>query len=119
MCPGAQVVLAWDGAPVRQGDEGLRDKPSKGGVRAGRPADWRLRCDQLRAALAALFPTLYDPAEEADVEIARFVKARPDRAVIVSTDGGLAVLLSDSGFTLFWASSRTGDGASCGRIDFG
>ena len=26
---------------------------------------------------------------------------------------------SDSGFTLFWASSRTGDGASCGRIDFG
>jgi hypothetical protein len=26
---------------------------------------------------------------------------------------------SNSGFTLFWASSRTGDGASCGRIDFG
>jgi len=93
--PGAEIVLAWDGAPDAQRKENPNYKRRPVGAEEGRPADWRARCDALREALSHVLPTLYSPCVEADNEIARFVRAADGRVLIVSTDGDMRALLSE------------------------
>jgi DNA polymerase I len=92
---GAALVLAWDGKPIRQRAEqpDYRAHPSR--AHDNRPADWHARCANLREVLAPVFMTLFDPTDEADVEIARFVRAYGGPALIVSTDSDLHMLLSE------------------------
>ncbi len=91
---GAALVLAWDGKPIRQRAEqpDYRAHPSR--THDNRPADWHARCANLREALTPVFTTIFDPSDEADVEIARFVRSCGGPALIVSTDSDLHMLLS-------------------------
>jgi DNA polymerase-1 len=112
-CPRARPVLAWDGEPVRQLAENPGYKAHRAAAHADRPADWHPRCDRLREALAHLLPTLFDPADEADVEIARFLKQQAEaESVLVSTDGDLHALLRDGVSVL-----RPGQDAQLYRAD--
>jgi DNA polymerase-1 len=94
--PTAQVVLAWDGEPVGQRSELPEYKAARAERHKNRPVDWHPRCDALRDALAHQYATLYDPADEADYEIARLVNRIADgkRTLIVSTDSDLLMLLA-------------------------
>ena len=93
---GAQFILVWDGKPQRQLVENPDYKANRAARHSDRPADWKARCGRLREALTGIYPTLFDPADEADVEIARFLTQRePGRALVVSTDGDLLQLLGD------------------------
>jgi len=93
---GALLVLAWDGRPVKQVEENPTYKVGRAGKHANRPTDWHQRCNRLREALADVFHTVYDPAGEADQEIARFIKGvTGERVLVVSTDADLLMLLSD------------------------
>ena len=94
--PEAQLVLAWDGEPVGQRSELAEYKAARAERHKDRPVDWHPRCDALRDALAHRYATLYDPADEADGEIARLVRRIVDgtRTLIVSTDGDLLMLIS-------------------------
>jgi DNA polymerase-1 len=94
--PGTTIVLAWDGEPLRQREIWPGYKAGRAARHAELPGDWHSRCDRLREALAGIFPTVYDPHEEADFEIARLVRwLDPSlRALIVSTDGDLLMLLT-------------------------
>src|SRR5205085_2466006 len=68
-------------------------RPAK---RSQRPADWHQRLDRLRGALSGLLPSFLDPVNEADIEIARYLRhAHPGRALIVSTDRDFLMLLGD------------------------
>jgi DNA polymerase-1 len=93
---GAQFVLAWDGHPARQLAENPSYKANRLNAYKGRPMDWRARLARLRECLAAVIPTLYDPEDEADSEIARFVHQVDDgRSLIVSSDSDLLMLLTN------------------------
>jgi DNA polymerase-1 len=94
--PTAQIVLAWDGEPVGQRSELPEYKTARAERHKNRPVDWHTRCDALRDALAHQYATLYDPADEADCEIARLVRRIADgtRMLIVSTDSDLLMLLA-------------------------
>jgi hypothetical protein len=93
----ARVVLVWDGAPARGRALDSTYKPDSG-FSPG-PAEeprWPERIRGLREALAGIYPTLYDPASEADELIARYVAgeaARPSRCLIVSEDHDFDQLL--------------------------
>lgn len=92
---GAQLVLAWDGEPVRQRAANAGYKAGRAGSHANRPGDWHHRCDRLRTVLSELYHTLFDPHDEADVEVARFVRDRDGGStLIVTTDGDLLQLLA-------------------------
>jgi hypothetical protein len=91
LCPGAQMVIAWDGVPLRQWAE---NPMYKAGRETRRPQGWHDRCARLRDTLGHVFPTLHDPEDEADVEIARFLQAQAGRSLIVSTDTDLGQLLT-------------------------
>jgi DNA polymerase-1 len=92
----ALFVLAWDGRPTRQIEENPTYKADRADKHANRPPDWHSRCDRLREALAGVFHTVYDPAGEADQEIARFIKRTTDkRILVISTDADLLMLLND------------------------
>src|SRR5262245_18883435 len=94
--PGAEMVLAWDGRPVRQLTENPSYKAQRAAAHADRPADWRPRCERLREVLTHVLPTLHDPEDEADAEIARLVnKDRATKTLLVSTDKDLFALLSE------------------------
>jgi DNA polymerase I len=94
--PSAEFILAWDGRPARQLALAPGYKASRAASHADRPADWHARCDRLRQVLALVLPTLYDPDDEADVEITRLVKCGVNaRTLIVSGDRDLLALLSD------------------------
>jgi DNA polymerase-1 len=93
--PLATVVLTLDDEPVRKQAAHLRYKSRRLVSHLGLPADRRPRCDGLRETLAHVFPTVYDPGDEADAEIARLVK-RPDpgvKTLIVSMDADLLILV--------------------------
>src|SRR5262245_20789057 len=92
--PAAELVLAWDGRPSRQLALFPEYKASRAAAHADRPADWQARCDRLRRALSGVLPALYDPEDEADVEIARLVGDGAGPTLIVSGDGDLLALLS-------------------------
>ena len=94
--PEAQLVLAWDGEPVGQRSELPGYKAARAERHKDRPVDWHPRCAALRDALAHQYATLYDPADEADCEIARLVRRIVDgtRTLIVSTDSDLLMLLA-------------------------
>src|SRR5262249_37922276 len=94
--PGAEMVLAWDGRPVRQLTENPSYKAQRAAALAARPAECRPRCDRLREVMTHELPTLHDPEDEADVEMARLVhKDRATKILLVSTDKDLFGLLSE------------------------
>ncbi len=95
---GAKVILAWDGRPTSQMAIQADYKAGRSAKHQSinRPLDWHARCDRLRTALSALFTTLYDPNDEADVEIARFLKTYKAPTLLVSTDRDLLMLLDDN-----------------------
>jgi DNA polymerase-1 len=93
---GSQLVLAWDGKPQYQREENPAYKAKRPDEHRERPADWQERCQRLRHALSGIFLTLYDPLNEADVEIARYVRhVKGDRSLLVSTDRDLFMLLAE------------------------
>jgi DNA polymerase-1 len=93
--PAAELVLAWDGRPVRQLAENPDYKAHRAASHADRPADWHERCARLRGALARVVPTLYDPDDEADAEIARTVRRVGEKStLLVSNDHNLLALLT-------------------------
>jgi DNA polymerase-1 len=95
--PEATPVLAWDGRPDNQLRLHPTYKEGRADKHADRPPDWHQRCQRLREALTEIVPTLYDPMDEADAEIARLVKVPPQgRLLLVSTDRDLLQLLSHS-----------------------
>jgi 5'-3' exonuclease len=93
---GSQLVLAWDGKPQHQREENPAYKAQRRGEHRERPADWQERCQRLCHALSGFFLTLYDPLNEADVEIASYVRhTKADRSLLVSTDRDLFMLLAE------------------------
>jgi DNA polymerase-1 len=90
------MILAWDGCPVQQLAQNPAYKAQRADAHADRPADWRPRCERLRAVLTHVLPTLHDPEDEADAEIARLVnKDQAAKVLLVSTDKDLFSLLSE------------------------
>jgi len=93
---GAEIILAWDGCPVQQLAQNPAYKAQRAAAHADRPADWRSRCERLREVLTHVLPTLHDPEDEADVEMARLVNNdQATRILLVSTDKDLFSLLAE------------------------
>lgn len=85
--PDANIVLAWDGRPVRTKEQNQEYKANREGARHPSQENWYPRLAALRDALASRFTSLYDPEDEADHQIASFVHSKPDSNIlIVSTD---------------------------------
>jgi 5'-3' exonuclease len=107
----AKVILAWDGYPKRCNEifpfVPATETTPESGYKSGRQKHvdkeseppWNPRLERLRNVLIPLVTTLYDPAAEADEEIARFVfwaQRKGKRTLIISKDRDFHQLVSDN-----------------------
>ena len=84
-----KIYLAWDGKPERC--QGLTENYKAGRVKVNaNEGDWTPRLNKLKDVFSHLCNTLYNPSEEADEQIAKFVLSNKEkRILIVSGDKDL------------------------------
>lgn len=90
-----KLVLAWDGMPRRCQSLVAKYKENRKKRHADEP-DWSIRLDRIRDAYINLCLTIYDPDEEADEQIAKFVLRNPTkRILIISNDKDFQQLINE------------------------
>lgn len=87
--PANQLYLAWDGKPYRCLELIPDYKAGRVKVNSEEPS-WSPRLERLKNIFTNICNSLYHPNEEADEQIAKFIKMNPDKkCIIISNDKDL------------------------------
>jgi DNA polymerase-1 len=89
LIPANQVYLAWDGRPSRCLELLPDYKTGRVKVNSEEPS-WTPRLERLMTVCSNICNTIYHPEEEADEQIAKFIKMNSDKkCIIISNDKDL------------------------------